>query len=318
MRRLRILTWHLHGAYLLYLTQAPHEFFVISKPGRPPGYTGRHGHLPWGDNVHDMPVERLRDTEFDLVLYQDDAHWLVDRHELLDASQRRLPSIYLEHDPPLDHPTEQRHFVNDANVLLAHVTPFNALMWDAGACPTRVIEHGVIDPRVRDPQAAFTGELARGLTAVNHILQRGRRLGGDLFLRMREQVPVDLVGMAAQEAGGLGEVIHRDLPRFSARYRFFLNPIRYTSMGLAVIEAMLVGLPIVGFATTEMTTAIRDGESGFVHTDPARLVENMRALLADPGLAREMGERARAHALARFGMARFVDDWNAAFAQVAG
>jgi len=30
MRRLRILTWQVHGNYLYYLTHAPHEFFILS------------------------------------------------------------------------------------------------------------------------------------------------------------------------------------------------------------------------------------------------------------------------------------------------
>jgi hypothetical protein len=34
----------------------------------------------------------------------------------------------------------------------------------------------------------------------------------------------------------------------------FFNPIRYTSMGLAVIEVMMSELPIVTLGTTEMTT----------------------------------------------------------------
>ena len=59
MRRLRVLTWHTHGSYLYYLTQAPHEFFVVSKPGRPPGYAGVCGHLPWGANVHDLPASEV-------------------------------------------------------------------------------------------------------------------------------------------------------------------------------------------------------------------------------------------------------------------
>ena len=29
MRRLNVLTWHTHGSYLYYLTQVPHEFYVL-------------------------------------------------------------------------------------------------------------------------------------------------------------------------------------------------------------------------------------------------------------------------------------------------
>ena len=42
-KRLRVLTWHVHGNYLYYLSQAPHEFFIVTKPHDPPGYAGRVG-----------------------------------------------------------------------------------------------------------------------------------------------------------------------------------------------------------------------------------------------------------------------------------
>jgi len=50
-RPLRILTWHVHGNYLHYLSHIPHELHVVTKPGHPPGYAGRVGRLPWRDNV---------------------------------------------------------------------------------------------------------------------------------------------------------------------------------------------------------------------------------------------------------------------------
>src|SRR5690606_19580690 len=146
MRRLRILTWHTHGSYLYYLTQAPHDFYVLSKPGRPPGYAGRSGHLPWGDNVHDLPAEAARRERFDIVLFQDDAQYLEDQHVLLSPAQRRLPRIYLEHDPPQAHPTDTRHPADEHGVLVVHVTPFNALMWRHERAATRVVEHGVVVP----------------------------------------------------------------------------------------------------------------------------------------------------------------------------
>jgi glycosyltransferase involved in cell wall biosynthesis len=317
MRRLKILTWHTHGAYLYYLTQAPHDFYVLAKPGRPPGYGGRCGHLPWGENVHDLPVDEAKKQSFDCIVFQDDPQYLQDQHELLSAAQRRLPKIYLEHDPPRERPVDERHIVRERDVLLVHCTHFNRLMWDSGPpgaeTPTRVIDHGVVEPSAR-----YTGELERGLVVINNIASRGRRLGFDLFGEAKKQIPLDLVGMGAQAAGGLGEVLHAELPAFAARYRFFFNPIRYTSMGLAVIESMMVGLPIVALATAEMATVIRDGQNGFIDTDAGRLVERMKILLSDRELAGHLGQQARRTALERFNIARFVADWNDAFAQVTG
>jgi glycosyltransferase involved in cell wall biosynthesis len=164
----------------------------------------------------------------------------------------------------------------------------------------------------------YEGGLERGLVITNNLATRGRRLGADLFEQAREHIPLDLVGMGAQELGGLGEIEHARIPAFAARYRFLFSPIRYTSMGLAVIEAMMAGVPVVALATTEMATVIQDGVSGFVDTDPQVLIERMRTLLRDPALARELGRGARRRALQRFSIQRFSADWDSALRHVTG
>src|SRR5262245_39800309 len=105
MRRLKILTWHVHGSYLYSLTQAPHDFYLPYKASRSGGYAGKWGHIPWGDHVHDVPADQLKSLSFDCILYQWREHYFTDQYELLSPEQRRLPKIYLEHDPPQEHPT---------------------------------------------------------------------------------------------------------------------------------------------------------------------------------------------------------------------
>lgn len=314
MQSLRILTWHIHGSYLYYLVQSRHQFYLPVKPGRPEGYGGRAGSFPWPDNVHDVPAEEVHNLEFDCVLFQSHKNYLEDQYEILSASQQQLPRIYLEHDPPRQQPTDTRHPVDDPNVLLVHVTHFNDLMWDSGRTPTQVIEHGVIVPE----DVRYTGELERGITVVNGLPTRGRRLGLDVFERIREQVPLDLVGMQAREIGGLGEIPHHKLAAFEAQYRFFFNPIRYTSLGLAVCEAMMIGMPVIGLATTEMATTIENGVSGYVDTNVDNLAAYMRELLRQPAEARRLSEGARRYALERFNIDRFCRDWDKAFNLVAG
>jgi hypothetical protein len=313
-RPLRIFTWHVHGSYLLYLTQAPHDFFVPLKPGRPHGYGGIGGPFPWPSNLHEVPVEELASMSFDCVLFQAKQHYLEDQYDILTPEQRALPRIYLEHDPPLGHPTDTRHVVDDPSTLLVHVTDYNALMWDSGPTPTRVIDHGVVAPS----DVRYTGELDRGIAVVNHLQRRGRRLGADIFQQVRERVPIDLVGMAAEEMDGLGEVPFDQLHSFISRYRFFFNPIRYTSLGLAVCEAMMIGMPVVGLGTTEMPSAIFNGMNGYVSTNVDALVVAMRHLLRDPAEARRLGNGARDLALRRFNINRFIANWNAAFQDVTG
>jgi len=81
---------------------------------------------------------------------------------------------------------------------------------------------------------------------------------------------------------------------------------------------MMVGLPVVGFATTEMATAVENGVSGYVDTDVSRLVGAMRGLIDDPGEAARLGEGARRYSLERFGIDRFARDWEDVFSRVTG
>jgi hypothetical protein len=312
MTPFRVLTWHVHGSYLDSLARTGHEFYIPVAGAERPGYAGRWPE--WGPNVVEVPVDDVRDLDVDLVLFQSRAAWEQDQHAILSPGQRRLPRIYLEHDPPREHPTDTRHWVTDPDVLLVHVTHFNDLMWDSGPTPTRVIEHGIAVP----DDVRWSGELERGLVVINDLATRGRRLGADLFLAAREDVPLDLVGMHAEVLGGIGEVHRTELPAFSARYRFFFNPIRYTSLGLAFIEAMMIGMPIVGLATTEMPTVIENGRSGIIDTEPERLFEGARELLRDHEYARRLGAAGREIARERFGIERFARDWDRAFRDVVG
>ena len=311
---LRVFTWHLHGGYLYYLAHGDFEIYVPVKPGRPIPHVGTSPGFRWPPNVIEVPTGQVQEVSFDCVLFQSRTQYFEEQFEILSDEQRRLPKIYLEHDPPLEHPTETRHPVDDPDVLLVHVTPFNELMWNSGRTPTRVIRHGVVVPE----GARYSGHIERGITAVNNLYRRGRRTGPDIFDRARAEVPIDLAGMGSEDIGGLGDIPLEQLLFLEGGYRFFFNPIRYTSLGLAVCEAMMIGMPVAGLATTEMVTAVENGVSGVIDTDLQRVIEGMRELLRDPALAKRMGDQARGRALDRFGIDRFVREWKETFETVTG
>lgn len=311
--RLRILTWHIHGSYLYYLTQTDCIFYLPYKEGSSEeGYGGRTPGFPWGENVINVPFEEVRNTEFDCILFQSKKNYLEDQYRALNEEQLKLPKIYLEHDPPRESPTNTKHVVDDPSILLVHVTHFNNLMWNNNNTPSKVINHGVMV----DEDVSYSGELEKGIVVINGIVKRGRRLGLDVFEKVREQVPLDIVGMGSEEVDGLGEINNRKLPAFIARYRFFFNPIRYTSLGLSVCESMMTGMPVVGLATTEMSTTIVNGYSGFIDTDVDKLIEKMKLLLKDPDKAKELGKGAKETALEKFNIRRFSADWLQTFQTV--
>ena len=308
MRRLNVLIWHIHGSYLNALARVDHEWLLPLKPGRPEGYGGRGRTFDVPQNMREIPADRVRGHDIDVVVLQTPRNLCEDAPALLGPAHRSLPTVYLEHNVPRPHAVDTRHPFAAERGLLVHVTRFNQLMWDNGDAPTRVIEHSV----ALDPAIAYDGSLPRGITVINGMQARPRIAGYDLFLQARERVPLDAVGMTTEEFGGLGDVPYRDLHRLTARYRFLFSPMRYTSLPLAVIEAMTIGMPVVALATTAIPDVIQDGVNGFVSHDPEVLIERMRMLLADPDLARTIGARGQQTARERFGLERFRADWTRA------
>jgi hypothetical protein len=284
MRRLRILTWAARPDYLRCLAQTSHELLVV----------GRSDHDEAAPNVRGIAPDEARRQKFDLILFQRPQNYLDDQYEQLASAQRRVPKIYLEHEPPRDHPVDSRHVVSDAGVVVVHVSHFNRLMWDHGGMRTRVIEPGVPAPRVR-----YSGELERGLAVIGHVTRR-RALGIDLYDEAKRRAPLDLALELDAEA--------------AARYRFFFFPARYASPSLAVIQAMMIGMPVL--AASGVPDVVRHGIDGFVEADIGCLVERMHELAADRQRAALLGAAAREHATARFGMRRFVADWNRLFGEL--
>lgn len=308
----RVFTWHVHGTYLYYLSLGNYEIYIPVSKEKQEGYYGKGKTFPFGDNVKEIPAEEVKNIDFDCILFQSNKNWLVDQHEILNERQRKLPRIYLEHDPPRHSPTETKHVVNDPDVVIVHVSNFNKLMWNNHASKVvKVIEHGV--PM---PGAEYQGELNKGIVVVNNLFQRGRRLGVDIFREISKKIPLDHIGMGTKEYGGLGEVLHSDLPEFISHYRFFFNPIRYTSMGLAVIEAMMTGMPVVALATTEYVTVIRNHQNGFISTDVDYLVHKMQLLLSNRSWAAGMGANGKQYAEERFNIYRFTEEWRNLFEAV--
>lgn len=305
---MKVFLWHVHGSWTTSFVQGSHEHLVPVLPDRGPDGRGRAQTWDWPDSVVEVtPVDAAR-AAVDVVVLQ--------RPEELDhlAEQwlggrrpgRDIPAVYLEHNAPQGRINEMRHPAADRDdLVVCHVTHFNRLFWDTGSTPTEVIEHGIVDPGPR-----YTGELARAAVVVNEPVRRARVTGTDLIAPLAEQsgVPLDLFGMETEALGGV------DLPQAAmhdelARRRVYVHPVRWTSLGLTLLEAMHLGMPVVGLATTEASEAVPP-EAGVLSNRIDVLAEAMRRLANDPEEARVMGKVARAAALAHYGLDRFLRDWD--------
>src|SRR3712207_1807251 len=100
-----------------------------------------------------------------------------------------------------------------------------------------------------------------------------------------------------------------------ARRRVYLHPIRWTSLGLSLLEAMHLGMPVVALGATEVHEAV-PADAGVVSTKVDVLTEALRRIAADPDEAAERGRVARRIALERYGLQRFLSDWDVVLEEV--
>jgi hypothetical protein len=308
----KILLWHVHGSWTTAFVQGPHTYLLPSLPDRGPDGRGRARTWEWPASAVELTPEELADAEIDLVVLQRPHEAELLERWLGRRAGRDLPAVYVEHNAPQGRIAEMRHPVTGYEGLtLVNVTHFNDLFWDAGQAPTTVIEHGIVDPGYR-----YSGELAEAAVAINEPVRRGRVTGTDLLPRLNGVVTLRLFGIGAAELGGVEDLPQDELHAEMARRRAYLHPIRWTSLGLSLIEAMQLGMPVVALATTEAVEAV-PADAGVVSTRVETLSAGLRELIADPELARERGRAARGAALERYGLERFLADWDQLLEEVA-
>jgi hypothetical protein len=314
---MRILHWHVHGSWTTAFVQGGHDYLIPVTPGRDADGLGRARTWDWPASAVEVPAASLRDADIDVVVLQRPEELALTADWTGREPGRELPAVFVEHNTPAGEVPCTRHPLADrADIPVVHVTHFNRLFWDCGSAPTRVVEHGVIDPGHR-----FDGSLARAAVVVNDPVRRGRTVGADLLAPLAAAVPVDVFGMRVDRLPATpGLVTHEDLPQARmheelARRRVYVHTPRWTSLGLSLIEAMMLGLPVVGLAVTEAVTAVPP-EAGVLTTRPDELCAAARRFVADPDLGRAAGTAGRAWALERFGIGRFLADWDAVLGDV--
>jgi hypothetical protein len=311
-----ILLWHLHGGWTTAFVAGGHRYLVPVTPERGPYGLGRARTFDWPSNVVERTPEQLATDDVDLVVLQRPEEFDLAARWLRRRPGRDVPAVYVEHNTPKGDVPNTRHPLADRDdLLIVHVTHFNDLFWDTGATRTAVVEHGIPAPRHR-----YTGELPRLGIATNEPVRRNRVTGTDLMPRFAAVAPLDVFGMGVADLPGrlgLGtellscvedpdqDSMHAEL----ARRRVYLHLCRWTSLGLSLLEAMTMGMPVVALATTEAVVAVPP-DAGVLSTSVDTLVEAAAWLIADPAAANRLGARAAEVARERYGLDRFLNDWD--------
>lgn len=214
--------------------------------------------------------------------------------------------------------------VDPAKVHVVH----NGIDLDGWRRPESETQRGGADGVVRRlgidpdrPAVVFVGRITRQ-KGLPYLLRAARSLPDDVQLVLCAGAP-DTPEIAAEVSGAVAELqkersgvvwIEQMLPRAElvavlAASTVFVCPSVYEPLGIVNLEAMAVGLPVVGTATGGIPEVVDDGVTGLLvpidqaddgtgtPLDPDRFVADLAAALtqvvSDPERAAAMGRAAR-------------------------
>jgi N-acetyl-alpha-D-glucosaminyl L-malate synthase BshA len=161
--------------------------------------------------------------------------------------------------------------------------------------------------RPRDVLRAFA-QATQGMKARLVLIGDGPELGACRDLA-RE---LDIVTRCT--FAGTYDAIWELLPQADA----FLLPSDYESFGLAALEAMACGVPVVCSNTGGLPEVVEHEKSGFLHApgEVSAMAASLRRLLTDEPLRKQMGAAARERAETQFRQEKLLPVWEAYYERV--
>jgi glycosyltransferase involved in cell wall biosynthesis len=108
-----------------------------------------------------------------------------------------------------------------------------------------------------------------------------------------------------------------DVARLLAAADIFVSSSHWEGLPLALLEAMMAGLPVVATAVGDIPTAVAEGTGVLVPPrQPAALAAALDALLDDPARIGRTGQMAREYAIRTYGVDSWMERLLALYAEV--
>jgi glycosyltransferase involved in cell wall biosynthesis len=212
-------------------------------------------------------------------------------------------------------PRLARNVMRRARLVIAASRSLAELARVLGARDVRVIPSGVdLPPEVGEeaepPEVLYAGRLS----AEKGVLELVQAADG-LNLVVAGDGP-----LRPQVPGALGFVSHDALERLYARAAVVACPSHREGFGVACLEAMAHGRPVVATGVGGLRDLVVEGETGLVvpPRDPTALRAALDHLLADGELRRRLGAAGRERAREHFSWERVTDATLAAYADATG
>ena len=257
-------------------------------------------------------VRAARRADVDLL----HAHWIPAGWVAARAGKPYVVQVWgTDVELAMHAPRVARNVLRRARLVIAASHSLAELARLLGARDVRVIPSGVdlpaeVGDEVEPLEVLYAGRLSPEKGIVELVeATRGLNLvvAGDGPLR--PQVP-----------GALGFLPHAELLHLYARAAVVACPSHREGFGVACLEAMAHGRPVVATPVGGLRDLVVDGETGIVvpRRDPRALRDALERLLADRDLRRQLGAAGRERAREHFSWDRVTDLTLEAYSDAAG
>lgn len=181
--------------------------------------------------------------------------------------------------------------------------------WGAGSSPIMLTVARLVPHKGQDTGLKVLAELQKEFPDLRYVLVGDGHYEGDL-----RRLAVDL-GVAARVVFA-GDLADAELSEAYATSTLYLGlsridrEINAEGFGISFLEAAASGVPSVAGNSGGVSSAVLDGETGFLvpPTDVKAAAERVRALLTEPLLRERMGAAARAAVNSHFNWDRVAND----------
>jgi glycosyltransferase involved in cell wall biosynthesis len=290
---MKILIQPAHTSCEFELAKLGHDFYSIA-----PTWDGKQRPKP--ENWH---LKIPRGSDFDLAIIGTAPGWDIVR-------KKGFPVIYCEHCNIGGGPFHER--IEDgvgAVVFVAEETSGRYLMKDDSK---RVVIENPVDPNVWGPYIGSGVELL----TVGNLIPKRREMNPQLLVEVSRHYGLEIVGDINGDmpgaSGPAGSM--ENLRKKYQNAKIYFNTC--AEVGLAFLEAMATGMPVVTVAPTKYKDFVEHDLNCFVFEGLGEGMNYIRKLLGDPPLRKRMGAVARKMVSRRFHTRIFQAKWDALLTSV--